>query len=79
MGTSPMRKSKGLRTCVTGRALTSIFIIDLKVYNVLLCHAARLPTIKRANRQTVFVVFVTVKNRHGVNPDETITISFIKI
>ena len=77
MGTSPMRKSKGLRSCVTGRALTSIFIIDLKVYNVLLCHTARLPTIKRANRQTVFVVFV--KNRHGVNPDETIIISFIKI
>ena len=30
----------------------------LKVYNVLLCHAAHLPTLKHANMQTVFVFII---------------------
>ena len=44
--------------------LLAFFTIDLsKVYKVLPCQVAHLPTIKRANMHTVFVVFVTVKNR----------------
>ena len=43
--------------------LLAFFIIDLsKVYNVLPCQAANLPTIKHTNMQPVFVVFITVKN-----------------
>ena len=71
-GTSPAEKSicsaghgfgNEKISCVTGRVLLAFFEIDLiKVYNVLPCHAAHLPTVKRA---TLFVVavFVTVKNR----------------
>ena len=54
MCTSAMRRSKGYVSCVTGRALQAFLKIDLiKVP----CHAAQLPTLKRANIQTVFVFF----------------------
>ena len=76
-GTSPAEKSicsaghgfgNEKISCVTGRVLLAFFQIDLiKVYNALQCHVAHLPTIKRANMKTVFVVFVTAKNRSILN------------
>ena len=44
-----------------------MFISVYILCNVLPCHAAHLPTIKRPNMQTVLVVFVTVKKRPNFN------------